>query len=189
MSITAPFHYGFHSLQLLPDVRHTNPALPASLAPADEGKGKEKADTDSMEEGRVDESSSLKSLPGEGRAWLHYCKGGINYAENLRGTAVLALWERKPGEAESGSRRLCERSLREWVQSKGLGAGQVAQRLVESLLAESGAEPWWSALLRSHEGLFLISDHPGRVTVICSPAYTGGLRFYTSDPANASTAR
>jgi hypothetical protein len=154
------------------------------LAPADEGKGKEKAETDSMEEGRGDESP-----PGEGRAWLYYCKGKIDYTKGLRGTAVLALWERKPGEAESGSRRLCERSLREWVQSKGLAAGQVAQLLIESLLAESAAEPWWSALLRSYEGLFLISDHPGRVTVICSPAYTGGLRFYTSDPANASAAR
>jgi hypothetical protein len=159
-----PYHYGLHSLHLVSGVS------PSELPVDDKGKEKE---------------TNAAPAP-EGRAWQFYCKSEIDYPNRLRGTTVIALWERKRETmgAEPGVHRFVEQTIRKWVHAKSLDAQRVEQLLLENLLSENPIEPW-AALLRGYEGLFLISDHPGSATVISTPSCVGSIRFYASDLTNS----
>lgn len=169
LSPTVPYHYGLHSLHL---VSSAHDEQPQKMECSDQQHGVEARSA-------IDSPERCSS-----KAWLFYCKSKIDYTRGAAGTTLLALWERRHGGfASSGMQQEWQNRLRKWIQTKELAAQQVAQLLLENMVTNP-TEPW-AYLMRDYQGIFIISDRPNAVTVLCSPSHGGCLQFFASEsPAN-----
>ncbi len=147
-----PFHFGMHAIHI------SQRYLTLDLN-----------DNHTVENSEANDSF----LPKHGNipnTWFYYCKQEIDHDKKLSGTAIIALWQLKNNNSTDISPLMAYKYRQYWehliyhkVRKHGLSMEQTQDFLVSTFFspAASGCESE-CALHQHYEGMFIISDHPGK---------------------------